>query len=71
MNIHFIAGTRVPTPRGHKVSKEGTQPPRTRPGATYPGGKSLRKRLGRLAARKANYEASKGLEAYTRPGSMR
>jgi len=71
MNIHFMAGQRINAPKGHKPSSAGTQPPRTRPGKTYPGGKVLRQRLGRLAVRKAEVSLMKDSTGYTIPGSMR
>ncbi len=46
-----------------------TESPRTRPGATYPGGKLLRRARKRLAARIAAYESSKS-QSGTRPGSL-
>lgn len=79
MNIHFMAGTRVPTPRGHKPSKAGTKPPRSRDSLdrskghnVYAGGKYLRKRLARLAARQAAYNAMSSTKqvAHTLPGAM-
>lgn len=68
MNIHFIAGVKVPTPRGHRPSKAGTQPPRTREGQTYPGGREMRRSLARLAQRKKMH--TDGDAAHTMPGSM-
>lgn len=71
MNIHFMAGTKVPTPRGHKPSKAGTQPPRTREGQTYPGGKHLRRSLAKLAQRKTGHTNSRFPQRETLPGSMK
>jgi hypothetical protein len=54
MNIHHAGGAYVPTPRGHVVSKKGTQPPRVRGNlkqsrhSVYAGGKILRKRTANL-----------------------
>lgn len=73
MNIHFIAGTRIKTPKGHKVSKEGTQTPKTREGKTHPGGKTMRRAFARLERRKADFNAMSTAKqgAHTSPGSMR
>ncbi len=71
MNIHFIAGVKVPTPRGHKPSKAGTQPPRTREGQTYPGGKRLRSAYAKLALRKQQHLLNRWPDRETNPGSMK
>lgn len=63
MNIHFLAGVRIPTPRGHKVSKEGTKP-RVRENGIC--GKALK----RLAARQREHDLMRDTSGYTRPGSM-
>lgn len=51
-----------------------SMPPRTRPGATYPGGKHMRKALAKLAMRRQRYgtNISRGHErgdSYYAPGS--
>lgn len=70
MNIHFIAGVNVKTPRGHKVSKEGTQPPRERPGIGL-GGKYLRRAKSRLATRQEDHGRMSKTDGYNKPGSMK
>lgn len=75
MNIHHAGGAHVPTPRGHRASSAGTQPPRTREGKTYPGGRELRRRRTKLHARihgsvdktVMEWDSQKG---YTKPGSL-
>ena len=71
MNIHYMAGQKMPTPRGHKPSKAGTQPPRTRSGKTYPGGRPLRRKLAKLALRKDQHLLNRWPDRETAPGSMK
>lgn len=57
MNIHTFGGQPITTQearrRGLPIrSSKGTASPRTRDGATYPGGKHLRRALAKLAARR-------------------
>ncbi len=63
------------------IKNQSTMPPKTRPGATYPGGKFLRKAQAKLSARQAGCKdmranLGKGAKAlpetcYTMPGSMK
>lgn len=77
MNIHN-ATKYGPRPKYYK-SKNTAQPPRTRAGQTYPGGRAMRRALRRLSVATAFYEkacsghgkASKGGNAFTKPGAMR
>lgn len=85
MNIHFVNNERVPTATFRRTkgikgpSKTGTQPPRTRSGKEYPGGKRLRTALKLLGMRQSAREAtisgkSKKIinpTAYQKPGSMK
>lgn len=70
MNVYF--GQR---PKNHKPNNT-CKTPRTRDGATYPGGRVLRKRMARLSARVADYErtkasSKKGASGYNKPGSLK
>lgn len=62
--------------RDDHLGKRPSMPPRTRPSATYPGGKFLRKAHAKLAALNANIPTvtAKGnpipADAYSRAGSM-
>ncbi len=46
------------TPKRNGKRGDTSLPARTRPGATYPGGKHLRKARAKLSARQKEYEAS-------------
>lgn len=62
-------------------NNKGTEPARSRPGSSYPGGKHLRKASARLAARRQGCEEireqlrkrakSVPESAFTMPGSMK
>lgn len=52
-----------------KSRANNTEPARTRPGATYPGGKAMRRSLANLARRTNDYNTSKDQESLTKPGS--
>lgn len=76
MNIHFIAGQRVDTKTAYRTlgqtkANNTAKPPLTREGKTYPGGRSLRRRLAKLAVRSVMETDRRGTEGYTKPGSMR
>lgn len=51
-----------------QINSAGTEPARVRPGASYPGGKILRKAHTRLAARRQHAPTKSG---FTMPGSMK
>lgn len=75
MNTWDGFGPLTVRPRGYKA-KNNTKTPRTRDGATYPGGRHLRKAMARLSARVADYERTisstkKGASGYSKPGSMK
>ena len=75
MNVHYYAGKHITTEDAKRrglVTKGQTQPARTRDGKIYPGGRELRRRLARLAARKNARPVPKELpqSAYQMPGSM-
>lgn len=78
MNIHFGKSseglTRITTEmaraQGFTVgSSAGTEPPRTRDGKTYPGGRVLRRKFKRLAFKQAMFNMGKA-DGHTAPGSM-
>lgn len=90
MNIHYIVGpegyAKVTTEQyrrktgERKPTKKGTQPPRTRAGKAFPGGKQLRKAHENLARRRkaqqdivGNMRKGKSINplAYQEPGSMK
>lgn len=90
MNIHFILSTegyaKVTTAQyraktgERKATKKGTQPPRTRAGKAYPGGKQLRRAYEELYRRHKAHETTistmhrgKSINplAFQKPGSMK
>jgi len=85
MNIHHLNGQKITSEKARQLglslgSKEGTKPARTRDGKTYPGGRSLRRSLGRLHMRRdgdqgpghKQPDSHQGSQANwaTKPGSM-
>lgn len=52
-----------------RLRANNTEPARTRPGATYPGGKAMRKSLANLARRTNDFNSSKAQESLTKPGA--
>lgn len=90
LNIHYIISTegyaKVTTAQyraktgERKPTKKGTQPPRTRVGKSYPGGKQLRRALAELGRRQNAHAATIGggvkgrsvnAMAFQKPGSMK
>ena len=75
MNIHYYMGSVRTAKQAREIglsigSSKGTQPPRTREGKTYPGGKSLRRAYAKLAARKADRERTLAGNNKLVPGSF-
>lgn len=78
MNIHFgktkegfvrISSETAKSQGFSLRSDEGTEPARTRPGQTYPGGRQLRRKLGALNARR-KFFVLRGQGGHTEPGTM-
>jgi len=69
-NERDMTDRRVKRQRGHVKNRSPS--PRTRLGATYPGGKVLRRALAKLSRRQAVFDNldMKKKAAETRPGSM-
>lgn len=81
MNIHYYMGSMRTAKQAREIglsvgSSKGTEPPRTRQGQTYPGGKALRRAYAKLAMRKKDREATMAGNnklvpgAFKVPGSM-